>query len=100
MRIIRRTNQGFYRLENRLGLHDHAFAAAEWAVIDGAVTIMGEVAQVVHGDVDELRLTRAAHDAVIEGPAKKVRENRDHVKMHGWNLTPIDATGCRDYYFV
>ena len=44
--------EGFDGFEDGLGLEDHAFAAAEGAVVDGAMAVVGEGAQVVGGDGD------------------------------------------------
>ena len=38
-------------IEDGLGLENHAFAAAKGTVVYGAMAVVGEVAQVVEGDV-------------------------------------------------
>ncbi len=39
-------------VEDGFGLEDHAFAAAEGPVVDGAVAVVGKGAEVVGADVD------------------------------------------------
>src|SRR5687768_14636765 len=48
----------FHRLEERLGLHHHPGSATVWRVIDRAVFVVREVAQVDYVVVDTPRLPR------------------------------------------
>ena len=50
-----RRSERFDAVKDGLGLDDHAFAAAEGTVVHGAMAVVGEVAQVVGGDVDRRR---------------------------------------------
>ena len=86
--------EGIHRSRQRLGLKHHAFAAAEGPVVDGAMPVVGVVAQVVHVHLDQLRGKRSAQDAVSEnacwsrarglsedaGRTEEVREDSDNVE--------------------
>jgi hypothetical protein len=61
-------------LEDGLGLEDHAFAAAERAVVDGAMAVVGEVAQVVGGDLDCAGGDGPAEDSVVERAREEAGE--------------------------
>jgi hypothetical protein len=78
-------HQRFHRLEQRLGFQYHAFAAAERAVIDCAMPVVREGAQVMHAHVHEARLARPAHDPVIQRTGKKFGENCNDLKLHNGN---------------
>ena len=56
--------EGFEAVPDGLGLEDHAFAAAEGAVVYGAVAVVREGAEVVGVDLDEAGGDGAAEDAV------------------------------------
>ena len=71
-----------HSFENRLGLHHHALAASKRPVIDGAMAVVREVAQIVNVCFDEPRFARTPDDAVIERPREEFRENCDDVKAH------------------
>ena len=73
----------FDSLEQRLRFQHHAFAAAERAVVHGAMAVVRERAQVVHAHVHQASFARAPHDSVIERTGKKIRENGYDVKLHG-----------------
>ncbi len=74
--------QRLHALEQRLRLEHHAFAPAERTIVHRAMLVGGEVPQIVHRDFNEPGFARAAHDAVIQRPAKKVRKNRDDFELH------------------
>src|SRR5215468_8535575 len=57
----------FDGFKERFGLEDHAFTPAEGAIINGAMAVSGESAQVLDVDVDDTGFAGAAHDAVFEG---------------------------------
>ncbi len=80
--------QRFYCFEQRLRFQHHTFAAAERAVVHGAMAVVRVCAQIVHAYVYQLRFTRAPHDSVVKWAAEKVRENGHDVKLHGWNSVP------------
>jgi len=86
--------QGFHGLEQRLGFQHHAFAAAEWAVIDGTMAVVREGAQVVRAHIHETSLARPAHDPVIERTGKKFREYRDDLELHGRNSVTQQASAA------
>ena len=58
------------RLAPRLGLHHHAGAAAVRGVVDGAVPVVGPVAQVVDGDVEQPVVARLAGAARASSGSK------------------------------
>jgi hypothetical protein len=66
----------------RLGLEDHAFAAAEGAVVDGAVAVVGEGAEIVDMDGHQSFALGAAHDAVLEDALEEGGEDGDDVETH------------------
>src|SRR5581483_6446548 len=70
------------RLEYRLRLEDHPRAAAERHVVDLAVPVVREVAQVVRVQLDDPALDRAPDDAVLERRPEHPREDRDDVEPH------------------
>ena len=60
LRSLRRElRQRFHGLEQRLGLQHHAFAAAERAIVHGAMAVMREVAQIVHARLRSGAASRA-----------------------------------------
>ncbi len=75
--------QGFQAGEDGLRLEDHAFAAAEGPVVDGAVAVVGEGAKVVRADGDLAELDGPAEDAVGEGTGEEVGKDGEDVDLHG-----------------
>jgi hypothetical protein len=69
-------------LEDGLGLEDHAFAAAEGAVVDGAMAIMGEGAEVVGVGLCLTLAECTLEDAVIEGATEELGKDSDDVEAH------------------
>ena len=74
--------EGGEGLGQRLGLEDHALAAAEGAVIHGAVAVMGEGAQVVRREFDVPLGQSAAEDSVFEEAGEEGGEDGDNVEPH------------------
>jgi len=72
----------FDRFKQRLRFQHHTFAAAEWAVVDGAMAILGELAQILNMNLRDAGFARAANNAVIERPGEKFREDSDEVEAH------------------
>src|SRR5260370_22098423 len=68
--------------KNRLRLKQHALTAAERPVIHRAVPVVSERPQSMHPDVNNSRFSRPPHNAMLQRPAKKVRENRDDLELH------------------
>src|SRR5262249_3197889 len=66
-------------LEERLGLHDHSRPAAIWIVVDRTMTIVREVAQVVHVIIDRASFPCARWNAQSQRRCEKVREDRNDV---------------------
>jgi hypothetical protein len=77
-----RNLQRLQTLKERFRLQDHAFAAAERAVIHGAVPIMRVLPQIVDFDFHQAHFRGPAGNAVIKRPAKEVRKNRDDIGLH------------------
>src|SRR5579871_6734855 len=80
--VARRDLQRLDALEDWLRLQHHAFAAAEWPVIHGAMAIAREIPQVVNRYFNEPGFARPAHDAIIQRPAKEVGKYRDDLELH------------------
>jgi hypothetical protein len=74
--------QRFEALEDGLGLQDHALAAAKGAVIDGAMTVVGEGAEVVGVDLSDALAEGARDDTVAERASEELREDGDDVEAH------------------
>jgi len=76
------TEERFDGFEERLGFEHHALAAAKGAIVDSAMTVFGEFAQVLDVDVDDGGFAGAADDAVLQGAGKEFGEDGDEVKAH------------------
>ena len=74
----------------RLGLHDHARAAAVGRVVDGAVTVVRPVAQIVHAQIQDAALPRLADERDVEH-IEEGREDRHDVDAHA-----IESRSGRD----
>src|SRR5713101_7594444 len=74
--------QRFGAFKNRLRLEQHTLTTAKRPVIHRAVPVMGESPQVMHPDVNNSGFSRPPHNAMLQRPAKKVRENRDDLELH------------------
>ena len=92
----------FDAVKDGLGLEDHAFAAAEGTVVHGAMAVVGEVAQVVGGDVDRAAGDGPAQDSVVERAGEEVGEDGEDVEAHGhfsgaarlgWRLSSARPSG-------
>src|SRR5260370_28069850 len=75
------------RLEDWLRLQNHPFAAAERPIVYCLVPIVSELPQVVNADIDQARLSRPAHNAVMQRPVEKLREDGNDVELHRLGLT-------------
>ena len=78
---------GLGGLEDRLGFHHHAMAAAELVVVGGSVGVVGVVADVggLNGDLAALHST--GDDAELKGLGEGLREQGQDVVAHGhWRL--------------
>jgi hypothetical protein len=74
--------EGLEALEDGLRLEDHAFAAAEGAVVDGAMAIMGEGAEVVSMGLCLTLAECALENAVVEGATEELGKDGDDVEAH------------------
>ena len=77
-----RTPDRFDRGEDRLGLEDHAFFAAERAVIHLLVLVRREIAKVMHPQVQPSPLDGLADDAPRKDAREHLGEDRDYIKSH------------------
>ncbi len=75
--------EGFDGLGEGFGLENHALTAAKGAVVNGAVTVVREAAEVVDLDGDQAPGDGPAEDAVAEDGGEEVGENGDEVEAHG-----------------
>ena len=71
--------EAFDGLEEGLGLHQHARAAAVGLVVQRAAGVVREVAQVHGADVGGAHGRRATQDALPEEALQHPREDRHHV---------------------
>src|SRR4051812_34865469 len=73
------------RFEERLRLHDHTSATAVWCVVDRAVLVVGEVAQVDEIVSDTSSRGSTGRDTQPKRALEEIRENRDDVDLerHG-----------------
>jgi hypothetical protein len=69
-------------IEDGFGLEHHAFAAAEGAVVDGAVTVMRKGAEVVGVRFRKAFTEGARDDSELKRTNKEVREDGDDVEAH------------------
>src|SRR5438128_7444188 len=87
----------FDGFKKRLGLEDHAFAAAEGTIINGFVAVFGELAQILNMNVDKTSFAGAANDSVIERAGKEFRKNSDEIEAHAkavyWRREAIVMNG-------
>jgi hypothetical protein len=69
------------RSENRFGLEDHAFAAAERPVVHRPMAIRSGIPQIVNSDTNESLFAAAPHYSEIERPLEEFREDRDDIEF-------------------
>jgi hypothetical protein len=75
-------SQGREAFCDGLGLENHAFAAPERTVVDGAMTVVGEGAQIVDGNLDEAFGESAAQDSIFEKAREEAGKDGDNLKPH------------------
>jgi hypothetical protein len=72
------------RSENRFGLENHPFAAAEGPVVHRPMAIRGGIPQIVNSDPNESLFAAAPYYSEIKRPLEEFREDRDDVEFeHG-----------------
>jgi hypothetical protein len=81
-RLARRDVQRFNTFKDRFRLQDHAFAAAERAVVYRAMPIMRKGPQIVNFNVCQTSFPGPANDAIVQRPTKKIRKDRDNIDLH------------------
>ena len=74
--------EGLDSLEDGGGLHEHALTAAEGRVVDRAVAVMGPVAQVVRGKVEDAGPLGPAHDGGVQVGSKDLRKDGERLEPH------------------
>jgi len=79
---FRQDAQGREGFGQGLGFQNHAFSPTERTVVDGAMPVVGEVAQIVNADHDQFLSQRAAQDAVLKDAGEECREYGDDLKAH------------------
>src|SRR5690349_13197838 len=72
-----------HRVEQRLRLQQHPLAAAERPVIHCLMPVMRPVPQIVNADLELPLFEPPCRHSMLERPAKKLGENREHMKLHG-----------------
>ena len=70
------------RVEDRLGLHDHARASPERSVVDGAVHVARVLADVVTTQVEQTRTAGLAQQALAAEHVDEAGEQGEHVDPH------------------
>src|SRR4029077_14857395 len=70
------------RLEQRRGLQDHARTAAIRNVVDRAVPVLGELAQVPRANRQHVALNRPCENALRKRRLDHSRKNRDDIESH------------------
>ncbi len=66
--------------KDRLAFEEHAFPAPERAVVDGAVAVVGPIAEVVDFDIEETVAAGAGDDAVVDRAGEEAGEDREDVE--------------------
>jgi hypothetical protein len=74
--------QRLQTFKERSRLEHHALAAAEGAVIHGAVLVMRELSQIVDFDFRQAHLAGPAGDPVIQRSAEEAGENGENIGFH------------------
>ena len=85
------------RGEDRLGRHHHPRAAAERRVVDGAVPVVGPVAQVVRHARRPGRAPRLAQQRRRQRALEVLREDREEVDAHRHRPSVEQAVGRVDH---
>ena len=67
---------GFDAFDDRLDFEDHAGAAAEGPIVDGAMLVFGPIANVVQPNVDQAALDRQIQQALAQIARENFREQR------------------------
>jgi len=57
-------------------------AASKRPVVDGAVAVVGETAQIVHGDADRSSGEGAGDDSVFQDAGEEAWKDGDDVELH------------------
>jgi hypothetical protein len=65
-----------------LRLQHHALAAAKWPVVNGAVPIAGEAAQIMRSNIDEPSGSSAAENPVLKAASEEIGKDRYDVESH------------------
>src|SRR5204863_2613354 len=73
---------GFDGLENRFGLENHSFAAAERPVVNRAMAIRSEIPQVMDSNIHESFFASPANDTEIERALEELGEDRNDIESH------------------
>ena len=73
----------FHGFEDGRGFEQHAFAAAEGPIVDGAMPVVRPGAEVVDVDLDQAGFGGFGDDAVLEGALKEVGEDGEDAEDHG-----------------
>src|SRR2546425_1115305 len=66
--------------ENRFGLENHSFAAAERPVVYSTMPVPGKISEVVDSRFDESIFPASTDDAEIERPFEEFRKDCDYVE--------------------
>jgi hypothetical protein len=88
---IRWWTDGIKGFKQWFGAHDHAWAAAEGRIIDGAMAVVGVVAEIVNLDMGETRSLGTTDDACTKYGLEHFREDGDDVNFHGISVPAIIA---------
>ena len=72
----------FDGFEDGRGFQQHAFAAAEGTIVDGAMPVVRPVAEIVDVDLDQAGFGGVGDHAVLEGAVEEVREDGEDAENH------------------
>jgi hypothetical protein len=88
-----REMEGFDAVEDGLGLEDHALPAAEGTVVDGAVAVVGEGAEILRVDLHETGTDGTGDDAVIERAGEEGGKDGEEIEAHELGAGERDGAG-------
>lgn len=73
----------FGGVKDRFGFEQHSLAAAEGTVVDGAMAVIGPLAEVMGMEFEQSGGGGFGDDAVVKGTAEEIRKDGENVELHG-----------------
>ena len=87
VRLVERRANRVERLAPGLGPHHHAGPTAVGGVVDGAMPVVGEIAQLVHANVEQPFAAGLADERELQR-GQVVDEDRHHIYPHALSFSP------------